>query len=222
MTDRIDDAIEHRSRAGTSSPAARSPASRPSSPPAARPARSRAPASGPTAGPGERSAPTTHRQPRRQPRPVGGRSTWRTGSATSTSTDDGHHVPDPRGVQGRDRHHRGLPGGRRRQRGVLHQRPPGAARAGQPTGWDLVVLTDWMVARLARLGWLEAIDTAARRTSPPTSQDSLQGPILRPRHELRRAVAVGHDRLGYDQNEDRRADSVDCSSPTVHRQDRPT
>jgi spermidine/putrescine transport system substrate-binding protein len=32
---------------------------------------------------------------------------------------------------------------------------------GQPTPWDLVVLSDWMVARLARLGWLEAIDPAA-------------------------------------------------------------
>jgi len=31
--------------------------------------------------------------------------------------------------------------------------------AGLPTEWDLVVVTDWMVARLARLGWLETIDT---------------------------------------------------------------
>ena len=31
--------------------------------------------------------------------------------------------------------------------------------AGLPTEWDLVVVTDWMVARLARLGWLEKIDT---------------------------------------------------------------
>src|SRR5688500_12258589 len=31
--------------------------------------------------------------------------------------------------------------------------------AGLPTEWDIVVVTDWMVARLARLGWLEKIDT---------------------------------------------------------------
>ena len=31
--------------------------------------------------------------------------------------------------------------------------------AGLPTEWDIVVVTDWMVARLARLGWLETIDT---------------------------------------------------------------
>ena len=32
--------------------------------------------------------------------------------------------------------------------------------AGLPTEWDIVVVTDWMVARLARLGWLETIDTS--------------------------------------------------------------
>jgi spermidine/putrescine transport system substrate-binding protein len=30
-----------------------------------------------------------------------------------------------------------------------------------PPPWDLVVLSDWMVARLARLGWLEPMDPAA-------------------------------------------------------------
>jgi spermidine/putrescine transport system substrate-binding protein len=30
-----------------------------------------------------------------------------------------------------------------------------------PAPWDLVVVSDWMVARLARLGWLEPIDPAA-------------------------------------------------------------
>jgi spermidine/putrescine transport system substrate-binding protein len=32
--------------------------------------------------------------------------------------------------------------------------------AGLPTEWDLVVLTDWMIGRLIRKGWLEAIDKA--------------------------------------------------------------
>jgi spermidine/putrescine transport system substrate-binding protein len=30
--------------------------------------------------------------------------------------------------------------------------------AGQDTGWDIVVLTDWMAARLIRLGWVEQMD----------------------------------------------------------------
>jgi len=33
-------------------------------------------------------------------------------------------------------------------------------QAGQDTGWDLIVMTDWMAARLVRLGWVETIDTA--------------------------------------------------------------
>jgi spermidine/putrescine transport system substrate-binding protein len=37
----------------------------------------------------------------------------------------------------------------------------GALSQDMPPPWDLVVLSDWMVARLTRLGWLEAIDTAA-------------------------------------------------------------
>ena len=30
--------------------------------------------------------------------------------------------------------------------------------AGQDPGWDLIVVTDWMVARLVRLGWIEKFD----------------------------------------------------------------
>ena len=30
--------------------------------------------------------------------------------------------------------------------------------AGNPTGWDIIVVTDWMVERLARLGYLEPLD----------------------------------------------------------------
>ena len=31
----------------------------------------------------------------------------------------------------------------------------GPLGAGLPTEWDLIVMTDWMIARLIRLGWLE-------------------------------------------------------------------
>jgi spermidine/putrescine transport system ATP-binding protein len=34
----------------------------------------------------------------------------------------------------------------------------GPLNAGLPTDWDIVVVTDWMVDRLARLGWLEKLD----------------------------------------------------------------
>ncbi|MBI2780452.1 MAG: extracellular solute-binding protein [Chloroflexi bacterium] len=32
--------------------------------------------------------------------------------------------------------------------------------AGQDPGWDIITVTDWMVARLIRLGWLEKFETA--------------------------------------------------------------
>jgi len=34
----------------------------------------------------------------------------------------------------------------------------GPLGAGLPTEWDLIVMTDWMIARLIRLGWLETIE----------------------------------------------------------------
>ncbi len=34
-------------------------------------------------------------------------------------------------------------------------------QAGLPTAWDLIVMTDWMIDRLVRLGWLEALDRDA-------------------------------------------------------------
>lgn len=37
----------------------------------------------------------------------------------------------------------------------------GPLQAGVSTGWDLVVLTDWMVQRLISFGWLETLDLAA-------------------------------------------------------------
>jgi spermidine/putrescine transport system ATP-binding protein len=37
----------------------------------------------------------------------------------------------------------------------------GPLDAGLPTAWDIIVLTDWMIARLVRLGWLEAFDRSA-------------------------------------------------------------
>lgn len=35
----------------------------------------------------------------------------------------------------------------------------GPLGVGEPTGWDIVVLTDWMMQRLIAKGWLEQIDT---------------------------------------------------------------
>ena len=67
--------------------------------------------------------------------------------------------PDPRGLHRQVRH------------GVHYQevvdgndefvaKIADAAAAGKDTGWDLITLTDWMAAKLIRLGWVETFDTA--------------------------------------------------------------
>ncbi len=43
-------------------------------------------------------------------------------------------------------------------------------QAGQPTGWDLITMTDWMAARLIRLGWTERFDPSAMPNFTPTSR----------------------------------------------------
>jgi len=47
--------------------------------------------------------------------------------------------------------------------------------AGQDTGWDLVVLTDWMAARLIRLGWVEQMDLGNMPNVVANLQDVYKG-----------------------------------------------
>ena len=50
-----------------------------------------------------------------------------------------------------------------------------ALEGGQDTGWDIVVLTDWMAARLIRLGWVEQIDQANVPNKVANMQDVYKG-----------------------------------------------
>lgn len=50
-----------------------------------------------------------------------------------------------------------------------------ALQAGQDTGWDIVTLTDWMAARLIRLGWAEEFDLAAMPNFTANVKDSYKG-----------------------------------------------
>lgn len=43
------------------------------------------------------------------------------------------------------------------------------------TGWDLIVLTDYMAARVVRAGWIEEIDPAATPTARANVRDELKG-----------------------------------------------
>ena len=42
----------------------------------------------------------------------------------------------------------------------------------QPTAWDLIVMTDFMAAKIIRLGWAETIDTAGMTNFPKNLEDA--------------------------------------------------
>jgi len=47
--------------------------------------------------------------------------------------------------------------------------------AGVATGWDLIVLTDWMAAKVVAAGWAEKIDQANTPTAAANVKDELRG-----------------------------------------------
>lgn len=47
--------------------------------------------------------------------------------------------------------------------------------AGVATGWDIIVLTDWMAAKVIEAGWAEAIDPATTATAAANIRDELKG-----------------------------------------------
>jgi spermidine/putrescine transport system substrate-binding protein len=48
-------------------------------------------------------------------------------------------------------------------------------QAAVPTGWDLIVLTDWMAAKVVESGWAEKIDHAKTATALANVRDALKG-----------------------------------------------
>lgn len=47
--------------------------------------------------------------------------------------------------------------------------------SGVETGWDLIVLTDWMAAKVVAAGWAEEIDPAVTATAAQNIRDDLKG-----------------------------------------------
>jgi spermidine/putrescine transport system substrate-binding protein len=73
-------------------------------------------------------------------------------------------------------------------------------QAGQDTGWDLIVLTDWMAARLIRLGWAETIDTANTPNFVANLKDVYKGVDWDPDTNLRAPWQSGMTGLGFDES----------------------
>lgn len=73
-----------------------------------------------------------------------------------------------------------------------------ALEGGQDSGWDLVVLTDWMAARLIRLGWTEAFDLANMPNKVANMQDVYKGVDFDPTDDHHAPWQSGMTGLGYD------------------------
>ena len=74
-----------------------------------------------------------------------------------------------------------------------------SANPPQPTEWDLIVVTDWMVARLARLGWLETINTGWMKNFPQNLLDQYKGRSFDPDTNLAAPWQSGMTGIGFDQ-----------------------
>jgi spermidine/putrescine transport system substrate-binding protein len=73
-----------------------------------------------------------------------------------------------------------------------------ALDAGQDAGWDLVVLTDFMAARLIRLGWVETFDLATMPNKTANIQDVYKGVDFDPTDDHHAPWQSGMTGLGYD------------------------
>jgi spermidine/putrescine transport system substrate-binding protein len=70
-------------------------------------------------------------------------------------------------------------------------------QAGVSTGWDLIVLTDWMAAKVVDAGWAEAIDPAHVPTALANVRDELKGMPWDPDFKYHLPWQSGATGLGY-------------------------
>lgn len=69
--------------------------------------------------------------------------------------------------------------------------------AGLDTGWDIIVLTDYMAARVVRAGWVEPIDKANTPTAHANVRDELKGLDWDPDMEFHFPWQSGATGVGY-------------------------
>jgi spermidine/putrescine transport system substrate-binding protein len=73
-----------------------------------------------------------------------------------------------------------------------------ALQGGQDTGWDLIVHTDWMAARLIRLGWVEQFNLDNMPNKVANMQDVYKGVDFDPTDDHHAPWQSGMTGLGYD------------------------
>lgn len=84
----------------------------------------------------------------------------------------------------------------------------GPLGAGLSTGWDIVVVTDWMVARLARLGWLDTINLANTPNFEANLLDQYRGRSFDQQTNLAAPWQSGMTGIGFDAKKTGSLDSV--------------
>ncbi|HXU85563.1 MAG TPA: extracellular solute-binding protein [Verrucomicrobiae bacterium] len=85
----------------------------------------------------------------------------------------------------------------------------GQLSAGLPTEWDLMVVTDWMVARLVRLGWLDEIDKSQTPNFPANLLESYIGRSFDPDTKFAAPWQSGMTGLGFDKKKTGALDSLE-------------
>jgi spermidine/putrescine transport system substrate-binding protein len=73
-----------------------------------------------------------------------------------------------------------------------------ALQGGADTGWDIVTLTDWMAAKLIRLGWVETMDAANMPNFTANLVDTYKGVDWDPDGTHHAPWQSGMTGLGYD------------------------
>ena len=76
--------------------------------------------------------------------------------------------------------------------------------AGVSTGWDLIVLTDWMAAKVVEAGWAEEIDQANTPTAAANVRDELRGLPWDPDFKYHYPWQSGATGLGYNSKSTKR------------------
>ncbi len=72
--------------------------------------------------------------------------------------------------------------------------------AGQPTGRDMMILTDWMAARLVRLGWLEKVDKSTVPNVTANLRPALKSPSWDPNRDYSAPWQSGFALIGYNEH----------------------
>lgn len=70
--------------------------------------------------------------------------------------------------------------------------------AGQPTGWDIITVTDWMIAKLIRLGWLQPLHHDRLPTATANLDEKFRDPPFDPGRQYTFPWAAGITGIGYD------------------------